>query len=160
MHARLSLTLKYPEKSCYFKGRCDLMWLRTVDFILVFLFLFLYGQQGISPSFGLKFGWNPVLTLRLLWFFFSFYLDSAALVGSFRWIREPTQPWGLLSKLCTRHSVCFNSFRMWRIYGSHVLSAGYLGGGGGDCCSSLLRKQMFEEPQTWGIRWEGVHRSF
>ena len=71
----------------------------------------------------------------LKFFFFSFYLDSAALVGWFRWIREPTQPRGLLSKLCTRHSVCFNSFRMWRICGSHVLSAGYLGGGGGDCCS-------------------------
>lgn len=74
-------------------------------------------------------------TPLIFFFFSSFYLDSAALVGSFRWIREPTQPRGLLSKLCTRHSVCFNSFRMWRICGSHVLSAGYLGGGGGDCCS-------------------------
>lgn len=137
------------------------MWPRTGDFVFVLLFLsllFLYCQQGISQSFGLKSGWNPGCKSEAPLIHLSFYLGSAALVCSFRWIREPTQPRGLLSKLCTRHGVCFNSFRMWRICGSRMLIAGYLGGGGGG--SSVLF--IAQKANVWGttsmgnqVRWGG-----
>lgn len=132
------------------------MWPRTGDF--VFVLLFLYRQQGISQSFGLKSGWNRGCKSEAPLIYLSFYLGSAALACSFRWIREPTQPRGLLSKLCTRHGVCFNSFRMWRICGSCMLIAGYLGGGGGG--SSVLF--IAQKANVWGttsmgnqVQWGG-----
>lgn len=69
----------------------------------VFLLLILYCQHGISKSFCLEFGWSPEWKTEAP--YLSFYLESAALACSFRWIGEPTQLWGLLSKLYITHTV-------------------------------------------------------
>lgn len=116
----------------------------------VFVLLFLYCKQGISKSFPLKFGWTSELRLRLLWLIYPFTWNQQPWLVHLDGQGSLHKSWGLVSKLYTRHtSVCFNSFRMWRICRSSLLIAGYLGGNRGSCYAVFIaHKKMFKQPQV------------